>query len=184
MHLKSCLQNDSHFVQCSPPTCCMRHGAMKSILRSGFRLCNSVKLCMNVVWISTSSDSLGKMRFTISGRIPTSDNMPALKTWGKNKNNTWWRHQMETFSALLALCAGNSPVTGEFPSQRPVKWSLNTQMLIAIWSILFLKGKLRINLSKFYVADPMACSKPGAFCEFKVCSIFCSISCSALSNYQ
>ena len=25
-----------------------------------------------------------------------------------------------TFSALLALCAGNSPVTGEFPTQRPV----------------------------------------------------------------
>ena len=33
---------------------------------------------------------------------------------------TWWRHQMETFSALLAICAGNSPITGEFPSQRPV----------------------------------------------------------------
>ena len=31
----------------------------------------------------------------------------------------WWRHQMETFSPLLALCAWNSPVTGEFPSQRP-----------------------------------------------------------------
>ena len=27
---------------------------------------------------------------------------------------------METFSALLAVCEGNSPVTGEFPSQRPV----------------------------------------------------------------
>ena len=27
---------------------------------------------------------------------------------------------METFSALLSLCAGNSPVTGEFPAQRPV----------------------------------------------------------------
>ena len=27
---------------------------------------------------------------------------------------------METFSALLALCTGNSPVTGEFPAQRPV----------------------------------------------------------------
>ena len=23
---------------------------------------------------------------------------------------TWWRHQMETFSTLLAICAGNSPV--------------------------------------------------------------------------
>ena len=33
---------------------------------------------------------------------------------------SWWRHQMETFSALLAICAGNSPVIGEFPSQRPV----------------------------------------------------------------
>ena len=35
-------------------------------------------------------------------------------------NITWWRHQMETFSALLAICAGNSPVPGEFPAQRPV----------------------------------------------------------------
>ena len=34
--------------------------------------------------------------------------------------DAWWRHQMETISALLAFCVGNSPVTGEFPSQRPV----------------------------------------------------------------
>ena len=38
---------------------------------------------------------------------------------------TWWRHQRETFSALLALCAGNSPVTDEFPSQRPVTRSFD-----------------------------------------------------------
>ena len=37
----------------------------------------------------------------------------------------WWRHQMETFSALLALCEGNSPVTSEFPSQRPVMRSFD-----------------------------------------------------------
>ena len=37
----------------------------------------------------------------------------------------WWCHQIETFSALLALCAGNSPVTGEFPSQRPVTLTFN-----------------------------------------------------------
>ena len=41
------------------------------------------------------------------------------------KHITWWRHQMETFSALLALCAGNSPVPGEFPSQRPVTRNFN-----------------------------------------------------------
>ena len=32
----------------------------------------------------------------------------------------WCRHQMETFSALLALCVGNAPVTGGLPPQRPV----------------------------------------------------------------
>ena len=32
---------------------------------------------------------------------------------------------MEAFSALLALCEGNSPVTGEFPTQRPVTRSLD-----------------------------------------------------------
>ena len=37
----------------------------------------------------------------------------------------WWRHQMETFPALLAICAGNSPVTGEFPAQRPVTRSFD-----------------------------------------------------------
>ena len=37
----------------------------------------------------------------------------------------WWRHQMETFSALLALCAGNSPVPGDFPAQRPVTRSFD-----------------------------------------------------------
>ena len=37
----------------------------------------------------------------------------------------WWRHQMETFSASLALCAGYTLVTGEFPSQRPVTGSFD-----------------------------------------------------------
>ena len=32
---------------------------------------------------------------------------------------------MKTFSALLAFCAGNSPVPGEFPTQRPVTRSFD-----------------------------------------------------------
>ena len=40
-------------------------------------------------------------------------------------NQLWWRHQMETFSVLLALCAWNSPVTGEFPAKRPVTLSFD-----------------------------------------------------------
>ena len=38
---------------------------------------------------------------------------------------SWWRHQMETFSALLAICGGNSPIPGELPAQRPVTWSFD-----------------------------------------------------------
>ena len=45
---------------------------------------------------------------------------------------------MEAFSALLALCAGNSPVTGEFPSQRP-----ETRSLDVIFHL-----RLNIRLSK------------------------------------
>ena len=37
----------------------------------------------------------------------------------------WRRNQMETFSALLAICAGNSPASGEFPAQRPVTRSFD-----------------------------------------------------------
>ena len=37
----------------------------------------------------------------------------------------WWRHKLEPFYALLAICAGNSPVPGEFPAQRPVTRSFD-----------------------------------------------------------
>ena len=38
-------------------------------------------------------------------------------TWWQN-DFSWWRHQMGTFSAQLALCAGNSTVTAEFPPRK------------------------------------------------------------------
>ena len=54
-----------------------------------------------------------------------------VEAWRIHRHNfilghvSWWRHQMETFSALLAICAGNSPVPGEFPTQRPVTRSFD-----------------------------------------------------------
>ena len=48
------------------------------------------------------------------------------------KCNTWWRHQIEAFSALLVFCTGNSTVTGEFPAQRSVTRSLDI-FLICTW---------------------------------------------------
>ena len=45
---------------------------------------------------------------------------------------TWWRHQMETFFTLLAFCAGNSLVTSEFPSQRPVMQSFDVSLICTL----------------------------------------------------
>ena len=46
-----------------------------------------------------------------------------------NENKSCSKHddviEMETSSALLAFCAGNSPVTGEFHAQRPVTRSFD-----------------------------------------------------------
>ena len=57
----------------------------------------------------------------------------------------WWRHQMETFSTLLAICAGNSSFTGEFLAQGPVTRSfgvffdlrLNKRLRKQSWVWLF-----------------------------------------------
>ena len=54
-----------------------------------------------------------------------SDTIEPTVGWRVSVVNSWWRHQMETFSALLAICAGNSPVPGEFPAKKPVTRSFD-----------------------------------------------------------
>ena len=74
----------------------------------------------------------------------------------------WWRHQMETFSALLALCAGNSPVAGEFPSQRPVTRSFD------VFFDLRLNKRLSKQSRRWWFETPsrslwLNCNEPSAF---------------------
>ena len=52
---------------------------------------------------------------------------------------------METFSTLLAICARNSPVTGEFHTQRPVTRSFD----------VFSDLRLNKRLSKNREADDL-----------------------------
>ena len=58
-------------------------------------------------------------------RFPGTGAIIWLPQYQWSDSETWWRHQMETVSALLALCAGISPVTAEFPPQRPVTRSFD-----------------------------------------------------------
>ena len=61
--------------------------------------------------------------------VPNTSLRTSPKAWTNSAGylcwEWWWRHQMKIFSALLAFCVGNSPVTGELPAQRPVTWSFD-----------------------------------------------------------
>ena len=47
--------------------------------------------------------------------------------------NTWWCHQMQIFSALLAILRGNPSVTGRFPSQSQWRGALMFS-LMCVWT--------------------------------------------------
>ena len=63
---------------------------------------------------------LGSVLVQVMGWLPD-----GIKPLTDPMLTSWWRRQLETFSALLALFAGNCPVTGEFPAQRPVTQSFD-----------------------------------------------------------
>ena len=92
-------------------------------------------------------------------RLKTLIKWPRLNTLGRTLLNTlshlssnalnvaanvpipWWRHQIETFSALLALYAGNSPVPGEFPAQRQWRGALMFSLICARINVWVNRGE-------------------------------------------
>ena len=84
-------------------------------------------------------------------------------------STAWWRHEMETFSVILAICAGNSPVPGEFTAQRPVTRSfdvffdirLNKRLSKQSWGWWFETPSRPVwrhrNGTVYY---PLSCNKP------------------------
>ena len=103
-------------------------------------------------WLWTASDSKSAHPLIISTFRYTIYPMEYVHTlvcfvWDKSyfsdshgfsTHISWWHHKIDTFSALLALCVGNSSVTGEFPSQRPATRSFD----------VFFELCLNIRLSK------------------------------------
>ena len=81
-------------------------------------ICMYVCMYIYIHWLLLRKEAATRKK--TSGRQKVTGNCDRVEL-----THSWWRHQMETFSALLALCAGNSPVTGEFPSQRPVTRSID-----------------------------------------------------------
>ena len=91
-----------------------------------------------------------------------------------NSYNSWWRHIMETLSALLALCEGNPPVTGGFPSQRPVTRSFE------VFFDLRPNKRLSKQLRRWWFETPL---RSWRHCNTKQCSISV-FHCFELSNWS
>ena len=80
--------------------------------------CGRLNKNTNAVWSHFPRQFLCLLQFFSSILMPDIvlvQNQVKLKLLCLTTFATWWRHQMETFSALLALCAGNSPVPVNSP---------------------------------------------------------------------
>ena len=119
----------------------------------------AVSHCLNQCWPGSMSPwhvaSPGHTKLTHFDLLPHKfimTNKSHFSVMHDFSSMTWWHHQMETFSALLALCAGNSLVSGEFPAQRLVTWTfdvfsglrLNTRFSKQSWGRWF--GMLSCSL--------------------------------------
>ena len=93
-------------------TSCRVHSTTRTVVNGFF------PYFLNVVLASAGYSQMGALldlscyRYAAATRV--------TDTLMTDNRISWWRHEIETYSALLALCAGNSSVIGEFPSQRPV----------------------------------------------------------------
>ena len=70
------------------------------------------------------------------------------KRISQNVPAEWRRHQMESFSALLVICAGNSPVPGEFPAQKPVTRSFGV-FFICVWINVWVNNREAGDLRRY-----------------------------------
>ena len=93
------------------------------------------------MFVPTQIYNIGSDTFNLTVTSSGDQGVKSLNQCVCNVHVSWRRHQMEAISALLALCARNSPVTGEFPAQRPVTRSFN----------VFLDLRLNQQLSKQWI---------------------------------
>ena len=101
-------------------------------------------------------------------------NLPSDSYRNEVMEITWWRHQMDTFSALLILCEGNPPFTGGYPSQRPVKRSLIFFFICAWtngWSNNRDAGDLRRH--RYHYDATVMCSKFTPGCRTTIRWVCC-----------
>ena len=112
--------------------------------------------------------------------------------------SSWWRHKMETFSALLVICAGNSPVTPHKGQWRVASMISLSCAWINGWVNNTEAGDLRRHRAHYVITEMYGMWRPNWWLQtlyriscFKsyndpvfVCLSFITISCHKTNIYQ
>ena len=83
---------------------------------------SSSTLIRNLLMILLVVSDLTKYRIISILRRGAEIKLFPLPSRASGSFSPWWRHQMETLSALLAICAGNSPVPGRTKASNAELW--------------------------------------------------------------
>ena len=83
-----------------------------------------------VAWAPTAKLLSGECHWTSLMKSQHGQHCCQTITWAK-LTQTWWRHQMETFPALLTICAGNSPVPVNSPHKGQWRGALMFTLICA-----------------------------------------------------
>ena len=90
---------------------------------------------------------------------------------------------MKAFSALLAICAGNSPAHGEFPTQRPVTRSFDVFFDLRGWVNNGEAGDLRRHRAHYDVTV-MGAYRGVSLCKIVYTNSICGTKCHTWSIYK
>ena len=121
-----------------------RHLLWSPFFQSYFNIIHGTK-CLRLIYLFFMTVRISVLGFIIiiipvMGWGPGNNGMCCMSRYvhsfflairGGNIPVTWWCNPMEAFSTLLALCARDSPVTAEFPSQRSVTQSIDGSLICA-----------------------------------------------------
>ena len=105
----------------------------------------------------------------VTGEFPAQRASNAEKAsiwWLHHGRQSWWRHQMETVSALLAICAGNSPVPVNSPHKGQWRGTLMFTLICARingWVNNCEAGDLRRNRAHYDVIVMIMCKYYGIY---------------------
>ena len=110
-----------------------RDGNLRSFEFSGVLLLLLLSFLASLLELTTEQTvALSVIRDALTPMWRQCNDATGCNVGRPGESNPWWRHQMVIFSALLVICAGNSPVPVDSPYKGQWRGALMFP-LICVW---------------------------------------------------